>query len=201
MHSSIARQAIFDPRQRIVAYELLYREGGGDYFPHTQPEHATQSVLNEAFAEPGAPLSVSDGLPCFINFSYPDLIEGTALRYPPRDLVVEVLENCPTDPALYVALEQLKAQGYLIALDDFIPTADWLAFLRFADIVKIDFRTQSLKQIEHFVTSHRPQFNFKLLAEKIETEEEYRIAKALGFDLFQGFQLCKPERLCLASVA
>ncbi|AMG29661.1 signal transduction protein [Grimontia hollisae] len=202
MCSNIARQAIYNSQQQIIAYELLFREGCCDSFPDIESEVATVSILDGLFHEGTVGIQyISDGLPCFVNFCHQSLIQGIAFNYPPEDLVIEVLENCEANAVLYKALEDLKSHGYQIAFDDFVPSPDWLPFLRLADIVKIDFRAQSLQEISQFVNKYRKRFDFKLLAEKIETEEEYRVAIALGFDYFQGFQLSKPERIFFSHVA
>ncbi|MBV7299491.1 EAL and HDOD domain-containing protein [Enterovibrio paralichthyis] len=202
MRSNIARQAIYNAEQQIIAYELLFRDGQCDVFPCVPSEWATQSVLNDVYTNrQDSAEQISGGLPCFVNFSHQSLIDGIAFQYPAQDLIIEVLEDCSADTALYQALLLHKSRGYKIALDDFIPTSEWLPFLDLVDIVKIDFRAQTLEQIARFVGKFRPKFHFELLAEKIETEEEYRIAKALGFDFFQGYQLSKPERVFVPNVA
>lgn len=202
MRSNIARQAIYNSEQKVIAYELLFREGCCDSFPCIESDIATDSVLNDLFCETtGGVTRVSDGLPCFVNFCYDSLIQGKALNYPAEELVIEVLEDCVADAELYKALEDLKSRGYQIAFDDFVPSSDWLPFLRLADYVKIDFRAQTLTQISQFVSKYRKRFDFKLLAEKIETDEEYHAALEMGFDLFQGYQLSKPERIFFSNVA
>ncbi|CZF79874.1 EAL domain protein [Grimontia celer] len=202
MRSNIARQAIYNSEHTIVAYELLFREGCRDSFPCVESEIATASVLKDLFSESNKGVThVSDGLPCFVNFCYESLTQGKALSYPVEDLVVEVLEDCPADASLYTALEGLKSRGYQIAFDDFIPSSDWIPFLRLADYVKIDFRAQTLSEIAQFVAKYRKRFAFKLLAEKIETDDEYHAALEMGFDLFQGYQLSKPERIFFSNVA
>ncbi|MEZ8142145.1 signal transduction protein [Enterovibrio norvegicus FF-33] len=202
MSSNFARQAIFDIHKQVIAYEFLFRDGFRDSFPGIASDVATQSILNDLFIEGNITQeAVSDGLPCFVNFSYQSLIDGTALQYPPENLVVEVLEDCPADSVLFEKLIDLRAKGYCIAFDDFIPSTDWIPFLGLADIIKIDFRAQSLDSITRFVQEYREKFSFKLLAEKIETKEEYHFARELGFDLFQGYQLSKPERMPYPFVA
>ncbi|WP_407330791.1 EAL and HDOD domain-containing protein [Enterovibrio sp. 27052020O] len=202
MSSNFARQAIFDTQKRVIAYEFLFRDGFRDSFPCISSDIATQSILNDLFIQGKVTHNaISGGLPCFVNFSYQSLVDGTALRYPPENLVVEVLEDCPADSVLFDKLIDLKERGYCIAFDDFIPSTDWIPFLGLADIIKIDFRAQSLDAIADFVHEYRQKFSFQLLAEKIETKQEYHFARELGFDLFQGYQLSKPERLPYPFVA
>ncbi|WP_028025066.1 EAL and HDOD domain-containing protein [Enterovibrio calviensis] len=196
MSLNLARQAIYDAQKDLVAYEFLFRDGLRDAFPCIDANIATQSILDDLFMEGNlSDEAISNGLPCFVNFCYDSLLSDIALQYPAENLVIEVLEDCTADKALYEKLADLKGKGYRIALDDFVPSNDWIPFLALADIIKIDFRALSLDSITQFVQEYGQAFNFQLLAEKIETKEEYLFARKLGFDLFQGYQLSKPERL------
>ncbi|MDD1783088.1 EAL domain-containing protein [Enterovibrio sp. ZSDZ35] len=195
MSSRIARQAIFDRQHNVVAYELLFREGKSDCFPCVPSRYATQSVLEILFSQGLQPISLTDNKPVFINFGFESLVDGTALQYPKDSLIVEVLEDCEPNAALFSALTTLKSHGYKIAFDDFVPSERWLSFIPLADIIKIDFQQLSFREIEAFVSQYRHAFSFQLLAEKIETQAECEFALALGFDLFQGYQFSKPERL------
>jgi EAL and modified HD-GYP domain-containing signal transduction protein len=111
----------------------------------------------------------------------------------PRELIgVEILETVTADPEVLEPCRHLKKAGYLIALDDFVPSESTLPLLRWADIVKIDVieteREISRSIIREFGSPHR-----KFLAEKVEDHETYRHALELGFSLFQGYFFCKPE--------
>ncbi|MEI8608595.1 signal transduction protein [Enterovibrio norvegicus] len=201
MSSNIARQAIFNRQNQRIGYELLFRDGRCDTFPLVAAEYATEIVLNDLFVSGKKSVkTVSDGQPCFVNFSYQSLINGTALNYPPKDLVIEVLENCVPDTVLFDVLVDLKSRGYRIAFDDFNPCDAWRPFLPLADIVKIDFRALSRETISRFVLAYKSAPELLLLAEKIETAEELLFARKLGFDLFQGYQLSKPERIPFSGV-
>jgi EAL and modified HD-GYP domain-containing signal transduction protein len=64
-------------------------------------------------------------------------------------------------------------------------------FLPLADIIKVDFMGVSLDEIRKKV-GKLPK-KTRLLAEKIETWDEFRMAVDMGFSLFQGYFFCKPE--------
>jgi EAL and modified HD-GYP domain-containing signal transduction protein len=109
-----------------------------------------------------------------------------------KRLVIEVLEDVPIDESLVKELKALSENGYTIALDDFVhsPKADDI--LPFADIVKIDVLSLSHEEVEDHVKL-LSRYRAKLLAEKVETHEDFERCKQLGFHYFQGFFLCKPE--------
>jgi EAL and modified HD-GYP domain-containing signal transduction protein len=81
---------------------------------------------------------LADKHPVFINMTDEWLLKGDMLPEPASRIVLEVLEDIKPTPEVLAALKKLRAQGYTIALDDFVLTQETKAFLPFADIVKLD---------------------------------------------------------------
>ena len=84
-------------------------------------------------------------------------------------------------------------KGYTIALDDFTYMPELDPLIELADIIKFDFRLTSLSDIQSYMEKITTQQSCRLLAEKIETYEEFESAMDMGFQLFQGYFFCKPE--------
>ncbi|MFT7518701.1 MAG: EAL and modified HD-GYP domain-containing signal transduction protein [Kiritimatiellia bacterium] len=188
---SMARQPIFSSKLDIVGYELLYRPPVNSAQGAFDGELATSSVLARAFMDldPG---SIVGEHKVFVNFTSSLLLSGAARTLSSEHLVVEVLEDVVVDELIVEAVRQLVDEGYTIALDDFVYSPMWDPLLEIAHIVKLDVLAlgmdglrQQLRMIE--------RFDVKLLAEKIETSEEYEACRQLGFHYFQGFFLCRPS--------
>lgn len=191
MYSYVARQPIFDTNLEIFGYELLYRDGPDNAFP----SRTTSGITEKMFVEQHLTYQniLLDKKLGFINFDYDDLINDLPLDFPNKDYVIEILETCEPDKYLFNSLIHLKNNGYTIALDDFcIKDIRWNAFIELADIIKIDIQEYPLNKVKHLV-SELKKHNKKLLAEKVETHDEYNEAKLLGFEFFQGYFLSKPE--------
>ena len=128
----------------------------------------------------------------FINFTDELLIDCTARLLPPNKVVLEVLEDAVVNDGLVESLTQIVDAGYELAQDDFVYSPQWDRLMALASIIKIDVnalgREEIAKQVEHCKA-----FNVKLLAEKVETQEQFDELFELGFDLFQGFFFAKPE--------
>ncbi|MCA9001171.1 MAG: HDOD domain-containing protein [Planctomycetes bacterium] len=188
----IGRQAIYDRSLRVHAYELLYRSGPDlDQDQSLTGDMATARVLVNAFLELGAERLVGDST-CFINLTEAFLTGQLPLPLPHDRVVVEILEDVMPTPAVIEGVRQLHQQGVRIAMDDYIHRDGNSELLKLCDYVKIDMRAQSREQTRELVQILRA-YNVQLLAEKVETEEELRFCKELGFDLYQGFFLTKPE--------
>ena len=186
----VGRQPILDKNLDVFGYELLFRPDRTVNRP-INGESATSRVVNNAFVDIGLDRIVGEHR-AFINVTRNFLLEHRELSFPKDRVVLEVLENVEIDNALIDAVEKLSNSGYLIALDDFIYDPKWIPLLGFADIVKVDIRMFSQSQLAEqlaYLSPHQP----KLLAEKVETSEEFKRFRDLGFDYFQGYFLSRPQ--------
>ena len=187
----LGRQAIFDRKLNVAAYELLYREQGVNAATVTDDDRATRTVLTRTLMEFGLD-SVSDGRDVFINFSPESLHVDFADLLPRERTVIEVLETVEPDAPTVAAFERLKAEGCRLALDDFVFEERFAPLLDLVDIVKVDLRLTEPKDLPEHVARIR-EHDVSLLAEKVETPEEYQRCRELGFDLFQGWFFCRPQ--------
>lgn len=187
----IARQPIFDKAMKVYGYELLFRsdEESVSYGGSTS-ENSTATVLGGLF-ELGLEKIVG-GRKAFINFDYNFLLSDTVELINPDTLVIEVLENTKADNQLTDRIKDLKSKGYKVALDDFTESLEKFPLVTHADILKYDIMQTPLntikKDVRTAISEHKT-----VLAEKIETEEEFITAKNMGFQLFQGYFFSKPK--------
>ncbi|GIN88331.1 hypothetical protein J6TS2_47170 [Heyndrickxia sporothermodurans] len=193
MEVFVARQPIFDQDEKVVSYELLYRNNKVNSFPNIDGDQATADVIINGFLNIGID-NLSSGLPCFINFTENLLQQKVPSFFPPSQIVVELLENIIPSPEIIQICMDLKKQGYKIALDDYIFQDNnrySLQLLKTVDIVKIDFLNTTEKERER-IEKIVKQFNVALLAEKVESRHEFIKAKRRGYTLFQGYFFSKP---------
>lgn len=190
-YTLLARQPIFDRDLNISAYELLFRSDMNNQASFLDGDSATSQVMLNAFNELDI-REVVQNHPAYINFT-----RNLILNPPPFDrkrFVIEVLETVEVDDELIRNLQALKNSGYTIALDDFVYDSRWDPVLKIADIVKLD--VLALDQVAlHAHVQRLKHFNVQLLAEKVETHEMFHACKALGFTLFQGYFLSRPEHI------
>lgn len=189
-YSYIARQPILDNQQKTIGYELLFRDGPNNTFPDIDPDIATNRLLSEHFLATHYS-TIGDKLG-FVNFPYQSLVNLVPTLFPKDNLVIEILESCEPTKELLSAVRKMAEAGYTIALDDFIPKKEWLPFLPYTSIIKIDIRQYPLDKAKALINKlHAHDIIF--LAEKVETYEEFELAKSVGFTQFQGYFFSKPQ--------
>lgn len=191
MQSFIARQPIFDIKQNVYAYELLFRSGLENYFHHADPDEATSRVISDALMLFGQD-HITEGKRAFINFTRELLLNDFAAMLPPEWVVIEILETVEPDPEVVAACRRLKKMGYTLALDDFVYEPKFQPLVDLADVIKIDFMAVDQKERRAMVDRFRP-LGLELLAEKVETIEEFQEAVDLGYRYLQGYFFAKPH--------
>lgn len=190
----VGRQPIFNRTREVIGYELLYRALDTDEKANIQNgDYATTQVLLNTFSEIGLDNIVGSGF-AFINFTRNFLVGKYPIQLPPERVVVEVLEDISIDNQLIEALKGLQSTGFQIALDDVYSAERVIPALRrgLVNVVKIDLMATRRMLLADLVFTLK-KCGMLLLAEKVETQEDYDLCFRLGFDFFQGYFLCKPN--------
>ncbi|HAT40663.1 MAG TPA: histidine kinase [Rheinheimera sp.] len=193
MYCYLARQPIFDANRQLHGYELLFRDGEANAFPNINADEATSKLITEHHLFMGVE-KITGGHRAFINFSADTLIHHFPTSIDPNSMVIEVLESVPISSELLTACRELHRMGYKLALDDHDFDSKWDIFLPYVSIIKVDVRQFNILQISKYITRIK-QHPVTLLAEKVETQDEFEKLKTLGFSLFQGYFFARPEML------
>ena len=120
----------------------------------------------------------------FVNVTRSYLVGELPLPLDPAQLVLEIVESVPADPAVLAGVRALRDRGYRIAIDDFVGLDDQLALLPHADYVKLDIRDLALHGTALVTLAGR--FGAVLVAERVEDLSTLEQCVAAGFGLFQG---------------
>jgi len=187
----IGRQPILDRKQRIVGFELLFRAGDHQHADITDYLQACASVINEALTEFGMQglLGRHKG---YINMVTPLLMSESVELLPREQVVIELIESVPLyDQHVVQRCQELKAKGFTLALDDHCFDAGLESFYPLVDVIKIDVLDKGRDELRLIVESFS-RWPVTLVAEKVETEEQFQICRDLGFDLFQGYYFARP---------
>ncbi|REG57541.1 EAL and modified HD-GYP domain-containing signal transduction protein [Paraburkholderia sp. BL6669N2] len=190
----LGRQPILDRDGALNAYELLFRAGAHNYAEVTDDAQATAQVVARAIGGIGVP-TVLGPHRGFVNIDRALLFNDIVHLMPPERFVLEILETVKFDAQLVRRLGELRRAGFQVALDDVSELSDELSgALPHADIVKIDFLQTDRAVLPKLASLVRGQGK-TLIAEKVETREDFALARDLGFDLFQGYFFARPQVL------
>ncbi len=189
----IARQPIYDANLKVIAYELLFRSGKTNEANVIDGDSATTNVIINALTEIGMDQLVGPHK-AFINLTRNHIIQMAEqpLHELKERLVLEILEDIKAEEVIVNAVKKLAKDGFTIALDDFIYSESLQPLVDISNIIKIDLMALTDKELEAHVIK-LADGKRKLLAEKVETQEEFDRCKELGFDYYQGYFFSKPQ--------
>lgn len=188
----VGRQPIFNRKQEVVAYELLYRASNeGNFAEFADGDRATTEVIINSVLDIGLE-SIVGSHPAYFNLTGSFIRGDHPLPLDNRQVVLEILEDIEPDEHVINGMRQLAENQFIIALDDFVYSDKFIPLLEIAHIVKLEVMGKCEAELRERIKELEP-FQVKLLAEKVETHEEFEMCKALGFEYFQGYFLCKPH--------
>jgi EAL and modified HD-GYP domain-containing signal transduction protein len=186
----LARQPILNRAQDLVAYELLFRNADIDSANITSDLSATASVIAHA-SQLGMEKVIGTALG-FVNVDAAVLMSDIFHFLPREKVVLEIVETMKVTPEILARIAELVTDGFTFALDDVVTDSeDVQQLLPLVNIIKFDLRDIPLSALLK-LTPQLKLYNKKLLAEKVETLEQFKICLDLGFDYFQGYYFAKP---------
>ncbi len=190
IYKYLARQAIMDANKRLYGYEMLYRNSEENFFPSEKDQNdASRSMISNLQTE-FALKDVTGGRHAFINLPKELCMSGVIQLLDPTDYVIEILEDTIVDKPFIDRIADLKSKGYRFALDDYTGQPCFDPLMPHIDIIKVDFILADDAAKSSIAWAHKK--SKRILAEKIENEEEFLFAKKLGYSLFQGYYFSKP---------
>jgi c-di-GMP-related signal transduction protein len=183
---------VFDRELKVFGYELLFRAGWENFARIDDSDQAARITLDNSLV--WGLDRLCDGKMALVNCTRDALVSGMVELLPPDRAIIEVLEDVHADQEVLKACRDLRQKNYLIALDDVISMDQVRPYSGIAELVKVDFRlTTAAEQAE--LARKLGKEGFRVLAEKVETREEYRAAIAMGYSLYQGFFFQRPEMM------
>lgn len=188
---SVARQPVLDAEGRVHGYELLFRNfleisppGNGDI--------ATRTLLDDAVIF-GLERYTS-GQPAFVNCTAESLAEQLVHVLPPALTVLGIPETLVASAELIETCVGLKTSGFGLAFDASSWKPERLPLYHLADYIRVDF-AQTSAAIRQEIWQGLDSIHARMLAQKVESQLDFKMARAEGFTLFQGFYFCRPELL------
>lgn len=187
----LARQPIYNRKLELVGYELLYRDNEQDLATFPNASDASSRLIINTFIGLGLENIVGSS-PAFINLTDDFFISDQSIPMTSEQIVLELSGSRLPNESVMKGLQELSRKGYRIALDHFVYRHELKPLIELANIVKLDLAELDYQGITEQVKLCR-QHKLQLLAEKVESQEDFTFCMDLGIDLFQGYFFCKPQ--------
>ncbi|MCB1643177.1 MAG: HDOD domain-containing protein, partial [Xanthomonadales bacterium] len=186
----VGRQAIFDRELEVFAYELLYRDAGGRC-SFTDGDMASSLTVLNAFMEIGLD-RITGPYKAFINLTRPFFVDMPPIPFSRDRVVLEILEDVNVDEELLLGISSMAGHGFELAMDDYNFQPHLQPILPLVSYIKVEIQPGGMEELTRRMPELRAT-GARLLAEKVETVEQFEQLKALGFDYFQGYFFARPS--------
>lgn len=199
LHSEDQRPARFAARlpiltrdEKVFGYKLLFRTGMSNYFSQVDGDAASRGVIDMSSLV-GLP-TLSNNLPAFIVTTRDILLGDYLALLPPDKIVAEIPDSVAIEDEVLNACKKLKESGCGIALNGFRANDPRQPLEAIADYIKIDMKAPTVAEISALTQRFRAR-GPRLIAEKVETRDDFEFAKTAGFSYFEGYFFRKPEMM------
>lgn len=191
MFAFIARQPILDTAKNVFAYELLFRDGKNNCYPPAEKSEATEKLIAQKYR-----ILTLDDISCsktsFINFQSNSIADDLSSSLDPENVVIELSAGSSKMDELTYVCQQVKKMGYKVALENCRVESDMSQLLPHIDLLKVKTERSEYDSLSRNINQFLDA-NVKLIADQVNTHEDFHICKGVGFDYFQGYFFSKPE--------
>lgn len=187
----IARQAIVNVEKEVIGYELFNRSRGA-------AEHTAATdvlLLFTALSHAGEEELVGTKL-LFVNSTHESLAGGHLELLNSEKVVLEVEPLGPVAASEAVArlpiLRALRERGFKLSFNHAVLESAYATWLPLADFIKLDLTVLRPEQLAVLVSYAARHSKARLIATKVETQEQFDLLKSIGVSLFQGYWFSRP---------
>lgn len=185
----LGRQPVLDRAHKIIGYDLVLRnrsarapQRADDALLRMQDEMLAKSILNLEIEQ-----LLGDKL-AFLSFSHVMLNNPAMLQDLPKEGVVLAFQVEPSQAAASVGgLESLAQQGYILALDDYVPRAELAPLLPFVKYVRLDITRFDAMQLGEAISTVQLHASPQVIAKNVQSDEDFEVCAKLAFEYFQGY--------------
>ncbi|HEY0563052.1 MAG TPA: EAL domain-containing protein [Methylophilus sp.] len=190
----IGRQPVVDAKQQIIGYEFFFRHSAdAQNAVFEQDIKNCANVLLSTIDQMHDEWKLGEKL-AFINVNEIMLHSEMIELMPPEKTVLEILSTVVVSEPVLQRVAQLRSLKYKISLDNPQQSNAPLALAKLADFIKIDCHSYTVPELKKFYAQYNSP-NVKLVAEKVETIEQFENCKEIGFKTYQGYYFSHPVTL------
>lgn len=192
---AIARQPVFDEKQRLWGYEL-FCVGSSRNTPSGFPQEENVALDLAASAYLGLQQILQQGKKIIVSFNEKSILDNLPYALPPVLAAVKVTEEVFSRPSVAESLNRLKADGYLVAVAKFSGRPEFIPLYRLADIISLDMMQRSKDELAALI-GIASAYNCLLLASQVQDTASFQLCQQLQFSLFHGPFFKSPEKITL----
>ncbi|AGX86698.1 EAL and HDOD domain-containing protein [Candidatus Symbiobacter mobilis] len=203
----VARQPILDAQRTIFAYELFDRSRTDGVYSAASDAALLFNLLSSADLDVW-----NSKRPVFVNCTHHTLSGGHLDLVEPERVVLEIppvtaqavhaTEAYTVEAYAAEAIEahlptlfDVHQRGFRLCFEDSVLTPAYAGWLPLASFIKLDLGRLDTQALACAVRQAKQTSNARRIATKVETAEQFQLARELGCHLFQGYWFARPVLL------
>lgn len=193
---NISKQKIFNNRNEVYAYELLFKNSSNMPTGLSDSVKGTAQLIMSSITSTELDKLLGRQTLAFVDIDETTLAKGILEVLDKDRFVLNILEDIKLDENTISKIIQYRKRGFRLSLEHFDSSAEMITkfgrLFNYIDIIKMDTALSEPENLEKVMNKFKGT-RIKLLAQNIETKDDFRKYLDMGFDLFQGYYLDKPE--------
>lgn len=193
---NISKQKIFDNKKNLYAYELVFRDSSDVQTGLSTTVKGTSQLIISSISSKELDKLLGKNTLAFVNVDEDTLTRGILDVLDNDRFVLNILEDIELSDKVVAKIIQYKKRGFKLSIEHFDSSAKMLIkfnrLFNFIDIIKMDVVLSEPENLEKVMSKFKGG-RIKLLAQNIESKDDFEQYFNMGFDYFQGYYLDKPE--------
>lgn len=193
---SISKQKIFDTKNQVFAYDLVFKDDLNKTTSISSHTKETSKLIINSITNKELDRFLGRKTLAFVNINEEAFAKGILDILDKDRFILNIAEDINLTQEVVAKIVQYRKRGFRFSLEHFDSSAKMTAkfskLFNYIDIIKIDTALSASENLEKVISRFKDT-RTKLLAQNIESKEDYTKCVTLGFDYFQGFYLNKPD--------
>lgn len=192
-HSIIGRQPIINLKQEIIGYEFFFRNLEHDTQAFQEDLQTCAKILSTTMDEMHENWLLGKQL-AFINVDHVMLNSEFLELMPAEKTVLEIVSQIQVTTEIVERCQALREAKFKIALDNPQQNAHLQPLLALATHIKLDMRNVSNEDAQRWLKQYKSS-NVIVIAEKVESQDQFKALQDIGYTHFQGYFFAQPENV------
>jgi len=192
----ISKQKIIDNQKRVYAYEIVFKDSSNKPLGFSNSLKATSKLIINSIGSSELNTLIGRDVMAFINVDETTLTKGILDVLDKDRFVLNILEDITLNEAVIKAIVAYKKKGFKFSLEHFDSSARMIVkfqrLFNYIDVIKMDILVSEYENLEKVMNKFKST-RIKLLAQGLESQEDFKDCMEMGFDYYQGTYIDKAE--------
>ena len=189
---------MIDRKHDAYAYELIFKNESDEAQSLSGAVKETAKLIMSSIGSSEIQKLLGKKTLAYVNVEEGALLKDLLDVLDKDRFILNILGDIDLSEKVIAKIVQYRKRGFRLSLENFDSSTEMiLKFQRlfnYIDIIKMDVATSHPANLEKIMTKFKGT-RIKLLAQNIETKQDFQKYFSMGFDYFQGYYVSKPEVL------